>query len=718
MTTNMDQIQILEGLEAVRKRPGMYIGTTSSRGLHHLVYEIVDNAVDEALAGFCDTIDVIINEDNSVTVIDNGRGIPVGINHKAGIPAVEVVFTILHAGGKFGGGGYKVSGGLHGVGASVVNALSNWLEVEICQDGKIYKQRYEKGHVCYPLKEIGTCPVEKTGTKVTFLPDDTIFTETTVYDFDVLKRRLREMAFLTKGLRIILRDNRQEEENEETFLSAAESAQMSDLLERAEEDLKLQKQEEKSSEEDGENQEKELSLEFSLDDSAAEKKTRTGGKIGKSHVITLDDGKKQKVIEFFYEGGIKEFVEYLNKSKTPLYENILYFEGEKNGVYVEVAFQHNDSYNESVFSFVNNINTPEGGTHLQGFRNSITKTFNDYARNAKLLKDNEPNLSGEDIREGLTAIISVKIEDPQFEGQTKQKLGNSEARGAVDNIVSEQLTYFLELNPMVAKSICEKYILAQRAREAARKARDLTRRKTALDGMALPGKLADCSDKDPKNCEIYIVEGDSAGGSAKTARSRATQAILPLRGKILNVEKARLDKIYANAEIKAMITAFGTGIHEDFDIAKLRYNKIILMTDADVDGAHISTLLLTFIYRFMPELIKQGHVFLAKPPLYKLEKNKKIWYAYSDEELDSILKEVGRDQNNKIQRYKGLGEMDAEQLWETTMDPERRILLRVNYDEESESELDLTFTTLMGDKVEPRREFIEENAKFVKNLDI
>ena len=682
-----DQIQILEGLEAVRKRPGMYIGTTSSRGLHHLVYEIVDNAVDEALAGFCDTIDVTINEDNSVTVIDNGRGIPVGINHKAGIPAVEVVFTILHAGGKFGGGGYNVSGGLHGVGASVVNALSNWLEVEICQDGKVYKQRYERGHVCYPLKEIGTCPMDKTGTKVTFFPDDTIFTETTEFDFDVLKIRLREMAFLTKGLRIILRDNRQK--SEESFLSATESAQMAELLERAEEDLL-----------DQENQEEALKDEESREEAPKE------------------EGRKQRMVEFYYEGGIKEFVEYLNKSKTPIYENILYFEGEKNGVYVEVAFQHNDSYNESVFSFVNNINTPEGGTHLQGFRNAITKTFNDYARNAKLLKDNEPNLSGEDIREGLTAIISVKIEDPQFEGQTKQKLGNSEARGAVDGIVSEQLTYFLELNPTVAKSICEKSILAQRAREAARKARDLTRRKTALDGMTLPGKLADCSDKDPANCEIYIVEGDSAGGSAKTARSRATQAILPLRGKILNVEKARLDKIYANAEIKAMITAFGTGIHDDFDIAKLRYNKIILMTDADVDGAHISTLLLTFIYRFMPELIKQGHVFLAKPPLYKLEKNKKIWYAYSDEELDAILKDVGRDQNNKIQRYKGLGEMDAEQLWETTMDPERRILLRVNYDEEMESELDLTFTTLMGDKVEPRRVFIEENAKFVKNLDI
>ena len=706
-----DQIQILEGLEAVRKRPGMYIGTTSSRGLHHLVYEIVDNSVDEALAGFCDTIEVIINEDNSITVIDNGRGIPIGINQKAGIPAVEVVFTILHAGGKFGGGGYKVSGGLHGVGASVVNALSNWLEVEISQGGKIYKQRYERGHVCFPLKEIGTCPEEKTGTKVTFMPDDTIFTETTVYDFDVLKRRLREMAFLTKGLRIILKDSRQEE-IVETFNTDAENTQISELLKRAEEDNKAQQEEavDKSSE----NKE-------NVDNSVENKDSSEGEKaykIGKVRYTTFNNGKKQKVIEFYYEGGIKEFVTYLNKSKTPLYENILYFEGEKNKVYVEVSFQHNDSFNESVFSFVNNINTPEGGTHLMGFRNAVTKTFNDYARSAKLLKDNEPNLTGEDIRECLTAIVSVKIEDPQFEGQTKQKLGNSEARSAVDNIVSEQLTYFLEQNPSVAKTICEKSILAQRAREAARKARDLTRRKTALEGMSLPGKLADCSDKDPKNCEIYIVEGDSAGGSAKTARNRATQAILPLRGKILNVEKARLDKIYANAEIKAMITAFGTGIHEDFDISKLRYHKIILMTDADVDGAHISTLLLTFLYRFMPDLIKEGHVYLAKPPLYKLEKNKKVWYAYSDEELEKILAEVGRDQNNKIQRYKGLGEMDADQLWETTMDPERRILMRVNYDEELASEIDLTFTTLMGDKVEPRREFIEENAKFVKNLDI
>ena len=730
-----DQIQILEGLEAVRKRPGMYIGTTSSRGLHHLVYEIVDNAVDEALAGFCDTIDVTINEDNSITVIDNGRGIPVGINHKAGIPAVEVVFTILHAGGKFGGGGYKVSGGLHGVGASVVNALSNWLEVEICQGGKVYKQRYERGHVCYALKEIGTCPMEKTGTKVTFLPDDTIFTETTVYDFDVLKRRLREMAFLTKGLRIILRDNRTEEETSleggsvvdsaaaEAMSTEHEKKQISELLQRAQEDAmeagastEAMTSEETSASADTANDSEAFADAFATSEEST--KARTGGKIGKIHTITLENGKKQKVVEFYYEGGIKEFVAYLNKSKEPLYENILYFEGEKNNVYVEVSFQHNDSYNESVFSFVNNINTPEGGTHLQGFRNAITKTFNDYARSAKLLKDSEPNLSGEDIREGLTAIVSVKIEDPQFEGQTKQKLGNSEARGAVDNIVSEQLTYFLEQNPQIAKSICEKSILAQRAREAARKARDLTRRKTALDTMALPGKLADCSDKDPKNCEIYIVEGDSAGGSAKTARSRATQAILPLRGKILNVEKARLDKIYANAEIKAMITAFGTGIHEDFDISKLRYHKIIIMTDADVDGAHIATLLLTFLYRFMPELIKQGYVYLAQPPLYKVEKNKKVWYAYDDDELNNILTEIGRDGNNKIQRYKGLGEMDAEQLWETTMDPEKRILLRVTMDEAATSEIDLTFTTLMGDKVEPRREFIEENARFVKNLDI
>lgn len=631
-----DQIQILEGLEAVRKRPGMYIGSTSSRGLHHLVYEIVDNSVDEALAGYCDHIQVFINPDNSITVIDNGRGIPVGINHKAGLPAVEVVFTVLHAGGKFGGGGYKVSGGLHGVGASVVNALSDWLEVEICHEGKVYRQRYEKGHVVYKLKVVDECDPEKTGTKVTFLPDETIF-EDTVFDYDTLKQRFREMAFLTKGLRISLTDLRDEEPKERVF---------------------------------------------------------------------------------HYEGGIKEFVQYLNRSKTPLYEQIIYCEGTKDNVEVEVAMQHNDSYTDNTYGFVNNITTPEGGTHVVGFRNAITKTFNDYARKNKLLKDSEPNLSGEDIREGLTAIISVKIEDPQFEGQTKQKLGNSEARGAVDSIVSSQLQIFLEQNPAIGKSIVEKSVMAQRAREAARKARDLTRRKSALEGMSLPGKLADCSDKDPSKCEIYIVEGDSAGGSAKTARSRATQAILPLRGKILNVEKARLDRIYGNAEIKAMITAFGTGIHEDFDISKLRYDKIIIMTDADVDGAHISTLLLTFLYRFMPELIRQGHVYLAQPPLYKLEKNKKVWYAYSDEELAKILNEVGRDQNNKIQRYKGLGEMDPEQLWETTMDPERRILLRVNMDEEASSELDVTFTTLMGDQVEPRREFIEENAKFVENLDI
>ena len=624
-----DQIQILEGLEAVRKRPGMYIGSTSSRGLHHLVYEIVDNSVDEALAGYCDSIDVQINPDNSVTVMDDGRGIPVGVQKKAGIPAVEVVFTILHAGGKFGGGGYKVSGGLHGVGASVVNALSEWLEVEVYTDGKIYKQRYERGKTMYPLTVVGECPESQHGTKVTFLPDKEIFEET-VFDYDTLKIRLRETAFLTKNLNITLRDDRKE--------------------------------------------------------------------------------KKEKT--FHYEGGIKEFVTYLNRSNVALYDSVIYCEGKRDGVLVEVAMQHNDSYTENIYSFVNNINTPEGGTHLTGFRNALTKTFNDYGKKNKLLKENEPALSGEDIREGLTAIISVKIEEPQFEGQTKQKLGNSEARGAVDSVVSEQLTYFLEQNPAVAKTIIEKSVLAQRARAAARKARDLTRRKTVLDGLSLPGKLADCSSKHPEECEIYIVEGDSAGGSAKDARNKSTQAILPLRGKILNVEKARLDRIYGNAEIKSMITAFGTGIHEDFDISKLRYHKIIIMTDADVDGAHISTLLLTFIYRFMPELIKQGYVYLAQPPLYKIEKNKRIWYAYSDEELNNILKEIGRDQNNKIQRYKGLGEMDAEQLWETTMDPERRVLLRVTMNEEMQSEIDLTFTTLMGDQVEPRREFIEQNAKY------
>ena len=630
-----DQIQVLEGLEAVRKRPGMYIGSTSIRGLHHLVYEIVDNAVDEALAGVCDSIVVQIHEDNSITVIDDGRGIPVDIQKKVGKSAVEVVFTILHAGGKFGGGGYKVSGGLHGVGASVVNALSEWLEVEIYKDEKIYKQRYERGIPVTSLQVIGSCPSDQHGTRISFLPDKQIFEET-VFDYSILQMRLRETAFLTKNLKIVLQDER-DENREETF---------------------------------------------------------------------------------HYEGGIREFVTYLNKSAMALYDSVIYCEGKREDVYVEVAMQHNDSYTENIYSFVNNVNTPEGGTHLVGFKNALTKTFNDYARKNKLLKDNEANLSGEDIREGLTAIISVKVEEPQFEGQTKQKLGNSEVRGAVDSVVSEQLTYFLEQNPAIAKIICEKSILAQRARAAARKARDLTRRKSALEGMALPGKLADCSDKNPENCEIYLVEGDSAGGSAKEARSRATQAILPLRGKILNVEKARLERIYGNAEIKAMITAFGTGIHEDFDISKLRYHKIIIMTDADVDGAHISTLLLTFLYRFMPELIRQGHVYLAQPPLYKLEKNKKVWYAYSDEELNSILMEVGRDSNNKIQRYKGLGEMDPEQLWETTMDPERRILKRVTMDPETTSELDLTFTTLMGDQVEPRREFIEANAKYVQNLDI
>ena len=631
-----DQIQILEGLEAVRKRPGMYIGSTSARGLHHLVYEIVDNAVDEALAGYCTHIEVTIEEDNSITVKDDGRGIPVGMNHKAGKSALEVVFTVLHAGGKFGGGGYKVSGGLHGVGASVVNALSTWLTVEVCREGKVYSQSYKRGHTDEPVKEIGTCNPEDHGTKVHFLPDPKIFEET-VFDYDTLKQRLRETAFLTKGLKITLKDTREDSHH--------------------------------------------------------------------NHV-------------FHYAGGIKEFVQYLNRGKEPLYEEVIYCEGNKDNVYVEVALQHNDSFNDSTYSFVNNIITPEGGTHLAGFRNALTKTFNAYARANKILKDSDPALTGDDIREGLTAIISIKIEEPQFEGQTKQKLGNSEARGAVDSVVSEKLTYFLEQNPEIAKNICEKSLLAQRAREAARKARDLTRRKSALEGTSLPGKLADCSDKDPKNCEIFIVEGDSAGGSAKTARSRATQAILPLRGKILNVEKARLDRIYGNAEIKAMITAFGTGIHDDFDISKLRYDKIIIMTDADVDGAHIATLMLTFLYRFMPELIKQGHVYLATPPLYKIEKNKGVWYAYSDEELNKILVEIGRDQNNKIQRYKGLGEMDAEQLWETTMDPERRILKRVEFDEEYASEIDVTFTTLMGDKVEPRREFIEANAKYVKNLDI
>lgn len=631
-----DQIQVLEGLEAVRKRPGMYIGSTSSRGLHHLVYEIVDNSVDEALAGYCDTIDVQINKDNSITVKDDGRGIPTAINTKTGKPAVEVVFTVLHAGGKFGGGGYKVSGGLHGVGASVVNALSKWLEVKVCREGKVHYQRYELGHVVKPLSVIDTCDENFTGTEVTFLPDDTIF-EDTIYDYKILETRLRETAFLTKNLKIVLRDVREEKPIEKTF---------------------------------------------------------------------------------HYEGGIKEFVTYLNKGKTALYEDVIYCEGTVNNVYVEVAMQHNDAYNENTISFVNNINTPEGGMQVEGFKRALTKTLNNYARKNKILKEKEDNLSGEDFREGLTSIISVKIEDPQFEGQTKQKLGNSEARGAVDSVVSEQLTYFLEQNPGVAKIICEKAVLAQRAREAARQARETTRRKTALDVAALPGKLADCSDKDPKRCEIFIVEGDSAGGSAKKARVRATQAILPLRGKILNVEKARLDRIMQNAEIRAMITAFGTGIYDEFDISKLRYDKIIIMTDADVDGAHIDTLMLTFFYRFMPELIKEGHVYLAMPPLYQVTRNKRNYYAYSDAELDQILTEIGRDNQNKIQRYKGLGEMDASQLWETTMDPETRTLKQVKINEDTLTEMDLTFTTLMGDEVEPRREFIEANAKFVQNLDI
>ena len=630
-----DQIQVLEGLEAVRKRPGMYIGSTSSRGLHHLVYEIVDNAVDEALAGYCDTIDVQINEDNSITVRDDGRGIPTDINTKTGKPAVEVVFTVLHAGGKFGGGGYKVSGGLHGVGASVVNALSKWLEVKVCRGGKVHYQKYEYGKVVEPLTVIGDCDPDFTGTEVKFLPDDTIF-EDTVYDYKTLEIRLRETAFLTKNLKIVLRDVREEKPIEKTF---------------------------------------------------------------------------------HYEGGIKEFVNYLNKGKQELYDDVIYCEGTVNNVYVEVAMQHNDAYTENTLSFVNNINTPEGGTQVEGFKRAITKIFNNYAKQNKILKENEENLSGDDFREGLTAIISVKIEDPQFEGQTKQKLGNSEARAAVEGVMSEQLTYYLEQNPAIAKIICEKAVLAKRARDAARKAREATR-KTALSVAALPGKLADCSDKNPENCEIFIVEGDSAGGSAKKARTRATQAILPLRGKILNVEKARIDKIMDNAEIRTMITAFGTGIQEDFDITKLRYNKIIIMTDADVDGAHIDTLMLTFFYRFMPELIKDGHVYLAMPPLYQVTRNKKNYYAYSDDELNQILTEIGRDNQNKIQRYKGLGEMDASQLWETTMDPNTRILKQVKIDEDKLSEMDQTFTILMGDDVEPRREFIEANAKFVKNLDI
>ena len=630
-----DNIQVLEGLEAVRKRPGMYIGSTSERGLHHLVYEIVDNAVDEALAGVCTKINVTINKDNSITVEDNGRGIPTGINKQQGVSAVELVFCKLHAGGKFGGGGYKVSGGLHGVGASVVNALSQHLEVTIYREGEIHFQEYERGNALCELTLIGECPADRHGSRITFLPDPQIF-EVLEFSFSTLQNRLREMAFLTKGLKIVLTDLREEEPKEKVF---------------------------------------------------------------------------------HYEGGIKEFVQYINRGNTPHYEEIMYFEGQKNNVMVEVSMQHNDGYNESIYTFVNNVNTPEGGTHLEGFKRALTRVFNDYARKNKIIKEKDDNLSGEDLREGLAAIISVKIEDPQFEGQTKQKLGNSEARAAVESVVSEQLTYFLEQNPQVAKFICEKGLLAQRAREAARKAREATR-KSPLASGSLPGKLADCSDKDPKNCEIFIVEGDSAGGSAKKARIRKTQAILPLRGKILNVEKARIDRILGNAEIRTMITAFGTGIHDDFDISKLRYDKIIIMTDADVDGAHIATLLLTFFYRFMPELIRQGHVYLAKPPLYQVTKNKKVWYAYSDEELNNIMLEIGRDSQNKVQRYKGLGEMDASQLWETTMDPNTRILSRVLIDDENPQDLDVTFTTLMGDEVEPRREFIETNARYATNIDI
>ncbi len=714
-----DQIDVLEGLEAVRKRPGMYIGSTSERGLHHLVYEIVDNSVDEALAGYCTEINVIINKDNSITVIDNGRGVPVDINHKTGRPAIELVYTELHAGGKFGGGGYKVSGGLHGVGASVVNALSDWLVVNVKRGGKVYEQKYAKGKIQTELTVIGECNPEDTGTKVMFLPDKTIFTETTVYKYDTLRRRLREMAFLTKGLKITLKDLRSEDEIKAALDKENNTYVDIDALEHTEEaDIVI-------SQENIDEQGREVLIELNSGEAASELAADTAANEAEA---AESDGYRYEV--FHFEGGIKEFVSYLNRSKKPLYDDVIYFEGTKYfevvkedekvevPLQVEVAFQHNDGYTENVECFANNINTPGGGMHLTGFKNALTKTFNDYAKKNKILKDNDASLSGEDIREGITAIISVKIENPQFEGQTKDKLGNTEARSAVDSVVTESLTLYLEQNPNIAKLICEKSLLAQRAREAARKARDITRRKSALDGGGLPGKLADCSDRNPENCEIFLVEGDSAGGSAKSARTRATQAILPLRGKILNVEKARLDKVLENQEILTMITAFGTGIHEDFDISKLKYWKIIIMTDADVDGAHIATLLLTFFYRFMPELIKQGHVYLAQPPLYKVERNKKVRYAYDDKELDSILEELGRDQNNKIQRYKGLGEMDAEQLWETTMDPERRVLLRVNMDEDNESDVDITFSTLMGDEVEPRREFIEANAKFVKNLDI
>ncbi len=631
-TYDENQIQILEGLQAVRKRPGMYIGSTSSKGLHHLVYEIVDNAVDEALAGFCTEIKVTIHPDNTISVIDNGRGIPVGIHPQKGISTVEVVFTILHAGGKFGGGGYKVSGGLHGVGASVVNALSEWLTVEVYTDGKVHQEKFSRGDVVEPLSVIGE--TQKVGTYVHFKPDAEIFEETT-FEYKILEQRLKETAFLTKALKINLVDEREGQEKDKTF---------------------------------------------------------------------------------HYEGGIKEFVAHLNKHKTPIYDEIFYCEGEKDGIAVEVAFQHNDSYVENLFSFVNNINTPEGGTHLSGFRTAITKNLNDYARKTGLLKESDKNLTGDDIREGMTAVISIKISEPQFEGQTKTKLGSSEAAGAVQSVFGDQLTYFLEQNPNVGKVVVQKGIMAARARDAARKARELTRRKSALEGNALPGKLADCSEKDASKCEIYIVEGDSAGGSAKSARSPKTQAILPLRGKILNVEKVRIDKMLENQEIRNMITAFGAGISDDFDISKLRYGKIILMTDADVDGAHIRTLLLTFLYRYYRELIEQDHVYIAQPPLYLVEKNKKKHYVFDDKELEKLLEEIGRTGISRMQRYKGLGEMNAEQLWDTTMDPETRVLVKVGIDDAAIA--DEIFTKLMGDDVEPRRQFINEHAHKVTNLDI
>ena len=625
-----NQIQVLEGLEAVRKRPGMYIGSTSSRGLHHLVYEIVDNSIDEALAGFCKNIKVTINEDNSIQVIDDGRGMPVGMHPKMKKPTVEVIMTVLHAGGKFGGGGYKVSGGLHGVGASVVNALSDKCIVTVKREGHIWQQEYHKGKVVTDLNIVGN--TDETGTEVYFKPDEEIFDEV-VYDFEVLSHRLRELAFLNKGISITLIDKRDDREE-----------------------------------------------------------------------------------EYYYEGGIKSFVEYLNRNKEPLHEQTIYVEGIKDGVSVEVALQYHDGYNENIFSFANNIDTIEGGTHLVGFKTALTRVLNDYGKKFGHLKENDKNLSGDDIREGLTAVISVKIGEPQFEGQTKTKLGNSEVRGIVDSIVGEGMSIFLEENPSVGKTVIDKALMAARAREAARKARELTR-KSVLERSSLPGKLADCSSKDPRECEIYIVEGDSAGGSAKQGRDRKFQAILPLRGKILNVEKQRLDRILNADTIRSMITAFGAGIGTDFDIEKIRYNRIIIMTDADVDGAHIRTLLLTFFYRYMRELIDGGHVYIAQPPLYKVSKGKNEAYAYSDDELEQILNEFGgRDNSLDIQRYKGLGEMNAEQLWDTTMDPEKRILLKATIEDAMAA--DEIFTILMGDKVEPRREFIQQNAKKVSNLDI